>query len=123
MLTSYEHYALTEMLGAPDSPPRHNGHLCFGQAWERQAFGMALALSKAGFFEWDVFRDELIAAIQAWEQSHRLDDPSWDYYECWLAALEKAVLVAGLITPAELAGLYGPAERPGHGGSRDDGAP
>ena len=72
MLTSYEHYALTEMLGAPDSPPRHNGHLCFGQAWERQAFGMALALSKAGFFEWDVFRDELIAAIQAWEQSHQL---------------------------------------------------
>jgi hypothetical protein len=90
MLTSYEHYVLTEMLGAPDSPPRHNGHLCFGQAWE---------------------------------QSHRLDDPSWDYYECWLAALEKAVLVAGLITAAELAGLCDAAERPGHGGSKDDGAP
>ena len=119
MLTSYEHYALMEMLGAPDSPPRHNGHLCFGRAWERQAFGIALALSKAGFFEWDVFRDELIAAIQTWEQSHPLDDPSWDYYECWLAALEKAVLVAGLITPAEFAGFCGAAERPCRNGSKD----
>jgi nitrile hydratase accessory protein len=106
MLTSYEHYALTEMLGDPDSPPRQNGHLCFARTWERQAFGMALALSKAGFFEWDVFRGELIAAIQIWEQSHKLDDPSWDYYACWLAALEKAVLAAGLITQVEFAALY-----------------
>ena len=112
MLTNYEHYALTEMLGGIDSPPRANGSLCFGRRWERQAFGMALALSKAGFFEWDQFREELIGAIQGWEASHALDDPSWDYYECWLAALEKAVLAGGLISPAEFEELFGRPQPP-----------
>ena len=44
----------------------------------------------------------LIAAIEAWEQTHALDDPSWDYYECWLAALEKTILETGLVTSVDL---------------------
>jgi nitrile hydratase accessory protein len=102
MLTRYEHYAVTEMLGASDAPPRANGALYFGHPWERQAFGVALALSKAGYFEWGAFRGNLIAAIEAWEQTHALDDPSWDYYECWLAALEKTILETGLVTSVDL---------------------
>ena len=63
---------------------------------------MALALSKAGYFEWGAFRGNLIAAIEAWEQTHALDDPSWDYYECWLAALERTILETGLVTSVDL---------------------
>ena len=63
---------------------------------------MALSLSKAGYFEWASFQGNLIAAIKAWEQTHALDDPSWDYYECWLAALETTLLESGLATACEL---------------------
>jgi nitrile hydratase accessory protein len=102
MLTTYEHYAMTEMLGSPGTPPRANGRLCFEAPWERQAFGMALSLSKAGYFEWASFQGNLIGAIKAWEQTHALDDPSWDYYECWLTALETTFLESGLATATEL---------------------
>ncbi|MEO3414294.1 nitrile hydratase accessory protein [Roseovarius sp. CAU 1744] len=105
MLTRFEHHAVTEMLGQPDTPPRYNGTLCFGHEWERTAFGIALALAKQGVFEWDDFRDELIAEIGNWEASHNLTDASWDYYERFLSALEKAATKSGAIDSEELASL------------------
>jgi nitrile hydratase accessory protein len=102
MLTRFEHYAVSGMQGASAAPPRANGSLCFHHPWERQVFGVALSLAKAGYFEWDTFRDNLIAAIAAWERTHALDDPSWDYYECWLAALERTIVEAGLLSPVDL---------------------
>lgn len=102
MLTQFEHFAVTEMLGDPDSPPRANGTLCFGSDWERSSFGMALALAKEGFFEWDDFRDELIASIREWEEAHPDDHSSWNYYDQFLSALERAVVKCGLVDPAEL---------------------
>lgn len=102
MLTQFEHFAVTSMMGKGDSPPRANGTLCFANEWERSAFGMALALAREGYFEWDDFRDELIASIKGWEDGHALDDVSWDYYEHWLAALERTILKAGIAGPEEL---------------------
>lgn len=97
MLTRFEQFAVTEMMGKPDTPPRANGKLCFASGWERTVFGVALALAKQGHFEWDDFRDELIAEIAAWEIAHPVDRSSWNYYERWLAALEKTVAKAGLL--------------------------
>jgi nitrile hydratase accessory protein len=102
MQTQFEHFALASMLGQDDSPPRFDGKLCFAQAWERHAFGVALALSKAGHFDWEDFRLKLIAAIGEWEDSHELDDPSWSYYERWLTALERLLIELGLITREDL---------------------
>jgi nitrile hydratase accessory protein len=102
MLTRFEGFAMTEMMGKPDTPPRANGSLCFASAWERSAFGMALALAKEGYFEWDDFRDELIAEIKAWEDAHAIDRSSWNYYDHWFAALEKSVVKTGVLDPAEL---------------------
>jgi nitrile hydratase accessory protein len=102
MLTQFEHFAVTEMMGDPDSPPRANGSLCFGSEWERSSFGMALALAKSGCFEWDDFRDELIATIKEWEDAHPVDRSNWNYYDQFLAALEKAVVRAGIIAPNEI---------------------
>lgn len=102
MLTRFEHYAVTELMGKPETPPRSNGTLCFGHEWERAAFGVALALTKQGYFEWDDFRDELIAEIGAWEAANPTDRSSWNYYECWLAALEKAVVKAGLLAARDI---------------------
>ena len=91
MQTSFEHFAIASMMGQSDTPPRANGSLCFHQPWERQAFGLAVALARDGHFEWEEFRQSLIAEITAWEASHARDDPDWDYYECWLNALERVM--------------------------------
>jgi nitrile hydratase accessory protein len=102
MLTRFEHHAVTEMMGDVDRPPRLNGSLCFAHDWERMAFGIALALAKNGEFEWESFRQNLIEAIDNWEQTHDLQDPSWNYYDRFLEALETAVIGAGLATRDEL---------------------
>jgi nitrile hydratase accessory protein len=113
MQTTFEHFAVTSMMGHSDSLPRINAKLCFAEDWERQAFGVALALSKAGHFDWEDFRQNLITAIGEWENSHSLDDASWSYYERWLTALERVVIEAELVTLDELAKL----------GGRDKGSP
>jgi len=77
------------------APPRSNGELVFAEPWESRAFGMAVTLSDAGAFTWDAFRDRLIARIGAWEREHGVDDPSFRYYDHWLAALEDVVVVSG----------------------------
>ncbi len=108
MQMRFEHFAITSMMGTQDAPPRTNGALCFGHDWERTAFGVALGLSRAGYFEWEDFRQRLIAAISCWENNHTFDDPSWNYYECWLAALEATIVEAGIATGAELAAALPP---------------
>lgn len=102
MLMRFEQFAVTTMMGNEDRPPRDNGALYFGADWERTAFGVALGLARAGYFEWEDFRQQLIAAITRWESGHPLNDESWSYYDCWLAALEAMIIEAGLSTPAEV---------------------
>jgi nitrile hydratase accessory protein len=103
--TRFEHFALASMMGEKDSPPRFNGRVCFASEWERQAFGIALALAKTGYFEWEDFRQLLIQTIGEWQRTHALDDPSWSYYEQWLRALERALVQAQVASPAEIDSL------------------
>jgi nitrile hydratase accessory protein len=102
MQSQFEYFAVTSMMGAPDRPPREDGTLKFSCEWERTAFGVALALSRDGLFEWEDFRQHLIATIGAWEERHETDDPSWNYYDQWLAALEAMVVSSGLISREEI---------------------
>jgi nitrile hydratase accessory protein len=105
MQTKFEHFAVASMMGQKDTPPRANGSLCFAFPWERQAFGIALALARDGYFEWEEFRQAMIAEIAGWEATHALDDPGWQYYERWLAVLERLVgKVAGPATGEAPAG-------------------
>lgn len=101
MQLRFEHFAVTSMMGGETSPPRNNGALHFDRLWEERAFGIALALSKKGHYEWEDFRQELIASIAEWEATHSPDDPSWDYYQQWLQALERLVSESNLIDPDE----------------------
>ncbi|TQE98891.1 MAG: nitrile hydratase accessory protein [Spiribacter salinus] len=103
MQTKFEHFAATNLLGGKQSPPRNNGKLYFDSEWEQRAFGLALALSKAGYFEWEDFQQSLIQAIGEWEAKHETDDPSWDYYERWLLALERVVRASGLVDAPDVA--------------------
>jgi nitrile hydratase accessory protein len=104
LYTSFEQFAATSMLGTEEAPPRSNGELLFRRLWEGRAFGIAIALSKKGHYEWEDFRQRLISSICDWETEHPRDDPDWDYYERWLIALEKMVLETRLLSREEIEG-------------------
>ena len=102
MFTSFEQFAAASMVGSEAAPPRSNGELFFQRLWEGRAFGMAIALSKKGHYEWEEFRQKLIGSVAEWEAEHDKDDPDWDYYERWLLALEKMVLETQLLSRDEI---------------------
>jgi len=102
MHIKFEQYATASMLGSGDSPPRSNGELLFRNPWEGRAFAMAIALSKKGHYEWEDFRQRLIQSIGEWEANHCKDDPSWDYYQRWMLALERLVLSSNMLDEGEL---------------------
>jgi nitrile hydratase accessory protein len=78
--------------------PRKNGELVFEAPWEGRAFGVAVALSDQRLYQWDEFRQHLIAEIQAGDAR----GAETTYYERWLAALERTLVERGLVTPEEL---------------------
>ena|ERR1700754_2341726 len=102
MFMRFEEYATASMLGEPDSPPRLDGKLFFTNRWERDVFGLALSLSKAGCFEWEDFRQCLIASIARWETMDCANQPRWDYYERFLEALVSVIESSGVLSKAEL---------------------
>jgi len=103
MFTKFEHFAATSLMGSPEeAPPRPAGHLHFDRDWEKMAFGVAIALSKQGHYEWEEFRQMLMVTIKEWETTHALDDPEWDYYQCWLTTLEKMIVKSGVLASGEL---------------------
>ncbi len=102
MYTKFEHHATTSMIGSKDAPPRLNAQILFSREWEGRAFGIALALSKQGHFEWEDFRQQLIASISEWEGEHAKDDPSWDYYQRWMIALERVLVDRKLVSTHEI---------------------
>jgi len=89
---------IAEMSGSA-ALPRKSGELVFHDPWERRVFALAVALCERGLYQWDEFRDHLIAEIAAAERAagpHA--DPATlpSYYESWLAAFEKLLAEKGL---------------------------
>lgn len=111
MFTRFEEFAATQMLGNVDSPPRSAGKLYFSQEWQRTVFGMAMALSKAGHFEWEDFRQRLIAVIAEWEHDACGGQTTWDYYERYTEALLKVLEAYGILRAEELLLLHKPADQ------------
>jgi cobaltochelatase CobN len=88
---------VADMTG-PAAVPRKNGELVFAEPWQGRAFGMAVALSEQGAFDWEEFRQELIAQVAAAEGR----GGSFEYYEIWLATFERLLAVKGLVSGAEV---------------------
>ena len=78
--------------------PRKNGELVFDEPWQGRVFGMAVALHEQAAYEWEEFRQALIAQIAAAEAR----GGPFVYYEIWLATFEELLAVKGLVTPTEL---------------------
>jgi nitrile hydratase accessory protein len=94
---------IAEMNGAA-TLPRKSGELVFHDPWERQVFVLAVALCERGLYQWDEFRDRLIAEIAAERvgSSENAHSPQPSYYEHWLAAFEKLVIEKGICTSEQL---------------------
>ncbi|MEM7272550.1 MAG: nitrile hydratase accessory protein [Actinomycetota bacterium] len=88
----------------PAAPPRSNGELVFTEPWQSRLFGTTMRLFEAEHFEWDRFRDRLIAEIEI-HQAAIGRDPGivYDYWGCWQRALEGLLDELALVPDAELA--------------------
>lgn len=73
--------------------PRKNGELVFQAPWEGRAFGIAVLLNEKRAYEWNAFRDRLVAEIAAGNR---------DYYASWLDALQSVVIERGIVTPEQI---------------------
>ena len=89
------------VLAAAPQLPRDEGGPVFAEPWQAQAFALAVKLSEQGHFTWKewaaALADELTAAVNRGEP----DDGS-QYYDHWLAALERLVTAKGLTDPEAL---------------------
>ena len=85
----------------PAAPPRSNGELVFAEPWESRAFGLAMSLNAGGVFEWEAFRQQLIAAVAEAEREASDEEP-FSYYRCWLLALERVLDAGGVVSTEQL---------------------
>jgi nitrile hydratase accessory protein len=97
------------------APPRRNGELVFTAPWQSRAFGMTMALCDAGGLEWEEFRQRLISAIAAWEAEHS-PAGEYDYWRCWLTALELSVDLGGAEIDARARWIEANGNDAGHHG-------
>ena len=102
---------IADMEGAA-ALPRKNGELVFNEAWEGRIFGMAVAMSEGRQFNWEEFRQQLIAEIGTADEA----GSESSYYERWLAAFERLLDQKGLLPATELTTRTAEFES----GTRDD---
>ena len=89
-------------LGAGAEVPRKNGEIVFEAPWQSRAFGLAVGLAERGLFQWDEFRDRLIAEISAPPADDASASPATVYYRHWLAALEQLLRDKGIVSALDL---------------------
>jgi nitrile hydratase accessory protein len=91
-------------ISGPAAIPRRNGEPVFDEPWESRLFGAAVVLCNQGLFEWDEFRERLIAEIGAADaQTTARVQPPAAYYEHFLCALERLLVDKGICARDEVA--------------------
>jgi nitrile hydratase accessory protein len=66
----------------------------FAEPWQAQAFALAVKLSEQGYFTWKEWSAALAEELKT--------NAAREYYEHWLAALERLVKAKGLTNEAAL---------------------
>jgi nitrile hydratase accessory protein len=82
----------------PAAIPRRNGEPVFNEPWESRVFGMAVGLCERGLYDWDEFRESLIAEISSADARH--EDST--YYERFLRVLQLLVVEKGICIDSEI---------------------
>ncbi len=82
---------------------RDDAERVFAEPWEAQAFGIAVELSRRGYFTWKEWTTALADELRQAGETGEADDGS-RYYEYWLQALERLLIDKNLADrPALLA--------------------
>ncbi|MEJ6784399.1 nitrile hydratase accessory protein [Aminobacter sp. Piv2-1] len=82
----------------------------FSEPWQAEAFAMVVALHERGVFTWGEWAERLSAEVKA---PGAAADGS-DYYERWLAALERLLAEKGLAGHDEVDAMASAWERAAH---------
>lgn len=82
--------------------PRDADEPVFAEAWQAQAFALAIELSRRGYFSWPEWTATLAGELKA--AATRGGDDGAHYYDHWLSALERLVLAKGLTDASALEG-------------------
>ncbi len=90
--------AIDEVPGIPRGP---DGPV-FREPWEAQSFAMALALHRAGLFQWSEWAAMLADEIKR-AQAAGDPDTGETYYRHWQATLERMVAAKGLTDAGAIA--------------------
>ena len=85
-------------IDSPAAIPRRNGEPVFNEPWESRIFAIAIALCERGLYDWDEFRERLIAEVATADQRGEAST----YYERFLAALERLMLDKGICLANEI---------------------
>lgn len=73
----------------------------FAEPWQAQAFALALKLCEQGHFTWKEWAAALAAELKDAADRGEPDDGS-NYYDHWLAALEKLIFAKRLLDPGKI---------------------
>ena len=73
----------------------------FAEPWQAQAFALAVKLSEQGHFTWKEWAAALAAELKDAADSGEPDNGS-NYYDQWLAALEKLIAAKHLLDPGKI---------------------
>lgn len=82
----------------------------FSEPWQAEAFAMVVALHERGVFTWGEWAERLSEEVKSPEAA---SDGS-DYYERWLAALERLLADKGLAGHDEVDAVAAAWERAAH---------
>ena len=82
----------------------------FAEPWQAEAFAMTLALHERGMFSWGEWAEALSAEVK---KPDAAQDGS-DYYERWLAALERLLAARGIAGKADIDVVAAAWERAAH---------
>jgi nitrile hydratase accessory protein len=90
-------------ISGPAAIPRRNGEPVFNEPWESRIFGAAVALCERGLFEWDEFRERLIAEIAAADAQTPGSVPApTAYYKHFLSAFERLLADKGVCAQTDI---------------------
>ena len=81
--------------------PFDEGGPVFAEPWQATAFALAVHLSSEGHFTWHEWAATLADELKLVAERGEPDDGS-QYYQHWLAALERLVVAKRLTDPATL---------------------
>ncbi len=85
-----------------DAIPRKSGEPLFRAAWEKRAFGIAVALCEKRLIPFDDLRWRVAAAISTWERANQNQELRFSFFERWLLALERLVVDRGIVSREDL---------------------